>query len=577
MAFLLLYLFANEASVLYQDLPDTMSSNPDRGLLTLVFVLGVTSAFFIYLYFMGRWQMRQKLREKDKQISDYKSRLFANISHELRTPLTLIKGSISEILLRKTISQEESNSVHRIAQNTDALISLSDRISEIARYERSFYESEKVDINLKAFLTSILSSIQATAIEKSISFQADFQVDQDLNAHLDDKMLKAVIDGLLLNAIRYTSRNGTVYFKVKANGDLLTILIRDTGKGIDKKDLPNIYKDYYRTSNPSERDDSGFGLGLHLIKKLMESVDGTIDIESELGNGTTVEVRIPLEPARQSGVKSMQVLDMEEGLTDPSQPNEILQDRLVMVIEDLPEMRLFLERILKKRYKVVTAEDGMDGIAKLHSLNEEVSLIISDLMMPKMDGFEVLQYVREHDDLKHIPFLILTARNAEEDHLKAFTIGVDDYLTKPFNAEVLLAHCHHLMLNSTRRTADVSEKEDDTLPISPDAGIADRDWLRKVQLIAEDNLENQNFNLFVLSDEMALSERQFRRKMKSLTGLSPVEYVREIKLNHAKRMLETGKYQGIAEVAYKVGFSDPGYFSKMYKKRFGHSPLEEKV
>jgi DNA-binding response OmpR family regulator len=387
---------------------------------------------------------------------------------------------------------------------------------------------------------------------------------------------------LLSNAIKYTNSDGEVKFLVRSQADALQLIVSDTGVGIHPDDLPHIFDRYYQTGQADAAALGGTGIGLALTKQLVDLFDGRIEVSSILGQGSTFKVKLPRivvdESTRpkiigslitQSGddesnrIQQANASDQKPA-SDPSKPH-------LLVVEDNKEMQAYLQDVLASRYSIDFADNGK--IAWEERIPEKrFDLVISDIMMPIMDGYELLNRVKNHDDYRSLPIIMLTARTDMKDRLRALRIGVDDYLTKPFDSAELIARIDNLLNYHKARLqgADGYRAKVD----HPVFSAEDSKWLADLEEFLHRHLADTQYTIAQLALELAISERQLRRRIKKLTGLTPVQYFKEIRLVKSREYLEVKKFNTVAQTAGAVGFQDSGAFSRNFQKRFGKLPSD---
>jgi DNA-binding response OmpR family regulator len=397
---------------------------------------------------------------------------------------------------------------------------------------------------------------------------------------------------LISNAIKSIEESGEIIIKLdvpevdftgeNAEGEFATISIADNGKGISRADLPKIFDRFFRADTSAMQNEQGTGIGLELTRDLIELHGGNISADSESGKGSTFTIKLPLgishlepeeiidgtEPPMITAIPSI----TDEMVKDPSSSAVNHSNCNILIVEDHPEMRQYIRGHVEKRYCVSEAENG--NIA-LEMIKKDIpDLIISDLMMPEMDGMTFLQELRKHKVTADIPFIMLTAKAGDENRLAGFQMKADAYITKPFQADELLVRIQNLLERSASMKNKYSKKVLVVELDKTDIPSADQKFLQKMKAVVEENLSDPTFGIRQLTDKAFLSERQLRRKLNDLTGLTPVDFIRQIRLQQAKLLIEQHAFTTIAEVAAAVGFNNPAYFARLFKKLFGHSPQE---
>ncbi len=509
-------------------------------------------------------QQAKKLLSLDK----LKSRLFANITHELKTPLTLILGPISSILKNKTLSDRDTKMLSMAQENGKSLKDLIESILDLSRIEEGNMALELKEISVYKTLLEIYSMFESHAAYRHIDLYYNYTMEYDLCAELDEEKFKTIVTNLITNALKFTNDSGKVMLNVLNEKDNLIISVKDTGKGISKEDLPYIFDRYYQGGSNKDPLLGGTGIGLALCKEYVDLMSGNISVESELGAGSEFKITIPLKRYSQREIKIDRMSDQfEVDIIPREKENEDLPR--ILVVEDNQSLQLYLQRILQDKFDLTIVGDGKIALEHLKK-DANFDLIISDIMMPVMDGYQLLELVKSEDKWRHLPIIMLTARDGINDKLKALTLGVDDYLKKPFVEEELIARMENLIQNRVNRSIDEKSASLSEVKVSKE----DQEWIMRYETFVAKNLKNDLLSVSWLASEFAMSESSLLRQLKRITGLTPIKYVREHKLNYARRLLEEKSYNSIASVAYEAGFKDTRNFSKSFKSRFGISPSE---
>lgn len=514
-------------------------------------------------------QQAEELKELDK----YKSRFFANISHELRTPLTLILGPLSQ--LRKA----QDNEVLEVMQrNGIQLLSLVEEILDLSKLEAQKLELEEEPTFVRAFFQRLCSNYESAASYKQIHWHFEAKDIGDMQLYLDPAKVEKIVHNLLSNALKFTPLGGKISLRLENQTHYLCLSVEDTGAGIHPADLKYVFDRFYQAKLPGRKAQGGTGIGLALAKELAELMGGRLSVKSQLGQGSCFTLHLPKELAFVEEVAPETELLREESAV-PSAPVSLSEGAQILIVEDHPDMQRFVQSIVGAHYAVQVLGDGQAAWDYLKT-GAEVELIISDVMMPVMDGFQLLEKLKGSDDFRQIPVIMLTARAALEDKLKALRIGVDDYLTKPFVAEELLLRVQNLLQNYKARQSWAEEAEEEGEAAeqegppeeSPQISQEDQAWLEAVEQTCKNYCGNTNFSITWLAEELHISERQLRRKLKKLTGLTPQKYLSLIRLQLARTLMEERKYNTVSQVMYHVGFQKSSYFARLFKEQFGSSP-----
>jgi len=544
--------------------------------------------------------------EELQKVEKLKSKFFANISHELRTPLTLILGPLKSVLKDINGTNSENKQLLTMARNSaNQLLKLVNSILDLSKLESGKMELNEAPLALYAFFKPLYDNFESTAILKRFKYELKYDLDKDLHVIVDRMKLETVINNLLSNAFKFTDSEGYIALKIDREEDKLKVSVEDSGKGIATEDLPKLFNRYYQGLKSDEVAEGGTGIGLALCYELSRVLGGSIQVKSVLGEGSEFTLIIPLEEVQAPVGKAAIEKSGKEKRSDPKD-KEILQqvyplnieneEARILVVEDNKALRSYLDLILSPHYKVETAANGLEGLEILkrialdsngngikNSLDKSFDLIISDVMMPIMDGYEFARQLKSDEIWRNIPLLILTAVANMEGKLKALKIGVDDYLFKPFEEDELLVRIKTLIANYEQRklfwtkenivpsktNALTDAKKATTENSGPEEG---EDWGHFLQRTVLKEMTELEFNTKVLSEKLHISERQLRRKIKQETGLTPKQYILEARLQKARHILENKKVKSVKALAYMTGLRDVKNFSKRYKERFGRSP-----
>lgn len=527
----------------------------------------------------------QEQTEQLKALDETKSRFFANISHELRTPITLIQGPIQSVLKRsKSLDNTAFTLLLKAQQNSKKLLGLVNQILQLTKIEAQKIELQESKVVFYTFLRKIIANFQSVADAKSIHFIFQYSPPQNLQIQLDAEKMEIILNNLLSNAFKFTPKEGTISVKIEDGGKNLILEVKDTGRGIPEKDLPHVFDRFYQSSQ-NNKAEGGTGIGLALSKEFVKLMYGKIWVNSTItgkNKGSTFYVQFPKKEAMTmlstEASKALKANIQGSKIANLDQIYPIANPQYtILLVEDNSDLREFIQYLLAPYYKVDTAENGAEALQLLEK-NEQAktpiqNLIISDVMMPIMDGFEFLEKVKKDQRWSSIPFIMLTARAELKDKLNALRIGVDDYLVKPFEEEELLVRIENLLSNYEERYAFAQlEQSDSNQPSAPQLNEADQKWLAKIEGIVKQEIGNSIFTIDYLAELLGISRRKLYDKFKQLTGLTPNQYVKMIRLQVAKELLENGTITSISAAAQKVGFRNTEYFSQQFKKHFGRLP-----
>ncbi len=528
--------------------------------------------------------LEQQTAESLRALEDAKNRFFSNITHEFRTPLTLILGPVEE-LLRQNAEDKTRASLESIQRQSKHLLGLINQLLDISKLENERMPLELSRGNINSFIQDITLSFNQLAQHRQIQLSFD-SASSVPDSDFDSEKLEKIIRNLLSNALKFTQRGGTVLVKTSAvleePDPWVSVMVTDTGPGISEEDLPNIFDRFYQAKSTQERHTAGTGIGLALSKELAQLMGGTIQVKSKEKEGSKFILHLPFQLLEKSEPKRVSL----DGVTNSS-PEEIVYDStepdnyepiegdnrdLVLLVEDHAELRDFVKSQLHPLYTVIEATNGQTGLDQAR--NHIPDLIITDVMMPEMDGYEFCQHVKGNELTSHIPVIMLTAKSTTESRLQGLEEGADAYLTKPFNRDELLLRIRKLLetrkllQEKYQRLGTESDSEDSTLIESKE-----HVYLSKAKDVVEKFLDDPDFDVEAFCQEMGMSRTQLHRKLKALTNQSTTGFVRSIRLKTARQLLENGA-GNVTEVAYAVGFSSPPYFSKCFQEKFGVSPKD---
>lgn len=548
----------------------------------------LVSLILLLLYGGQRYKTRKngQLLEKSEEVAQMKSNFFSNISHEFRTPLTLISGPI-EKLRSATGDPGMRKELDIMQKNSDRLLSLINQLLDLSRLESGSLSLSVEETNLDPIVKGVAMSFQSLAEMKNIDI--DVQAENSFpDAWVDRSKLETILINLIGNALKFTRESGSVRIRLTEFTDKYglkrcQVRVSDSGEGIPEKDLEHIFDRFYRGSE-SEKEHSGSvgsGIGLALTRELVLLHKGEIHVSSTPGEGTEFTVELPVSkqhyseqeliPASPTAIAPIPAIADSE--TSPVQTPVITADEsapLLLLVEDNEDVMNYLTGILNESYRIISAPDGEAGVET--ALREIPDLIISDVMMPKMNGYKVAEILKQDEKTSHIPLILLTAKASHEDKLQGLKTHADDYITKPFRPDELLLRVGNLI--TSRRK--LSEKYNRKIEITPDKlssqSMEEAFLLRVIDSIKK-HLLDEDFSVDMLAREVGMSRSQLHRKLVALTELSATDFIRNYRLNLAKQMIENNTGT-ISEIAYEVGFNSPSYFSKSFKEKFGASPSD---
>lgn len=567
------------------------------GLYVLIFMLGVWGIIKFQTY-RTRLQQELKMQEFEahhlREVENMKSRFFANLSHEFRTPLTLIKGPLEQLISGR-IKENLKDYYKMLLRNTEKLQNLIDQLLELSQLEAEAIPLNKQKHDLVSLLRSLTYTFMPLAEQKFITLSFNSSIDL-LNAMIDRDKLEKIINNLLSNAFKFTPAGGKIGVELTLENSMglrsTLIKISDTGVGIPDEYQSKIFDRFFQiddeSGNPSLREkknQAGSGIGLALVKELADLHNWDISVESKEREGTVFTLKIPLEIASEfddqketpSVVKSVDEKQISvASLIDDeieSESGEELKNgnkSVILFVEDSPDVRSYVHDLLKPEYNVLLAEHAEAGLEL--ALKNIPDLIISDLMMPGMDGIEFCKKMKTDWQTSHIPFILLTAKVTGESKIEGLETGADDYLTKPFNYEELAVRIKNL-IEQRKRLREKFSKEINVKAESISSNVVDKEFVQKIIDIIEKNLGNEKFDSTLLSEELFVSRSQLNRKLHAVTGQGPGEFIRIYKLKRAAQMIVENRLS-ITQIAYEVGFGSPAQFTRSFKKYFNCLPSD---
>lgn len=573
--------------------------------LIVLFIITALSILLLYSY-RNKNKVNKELEERNISINKQKEELseqrdqlvtlsknleeatqaklvfFTNISHEFRTPLTLLHGPLESILKNEALSEDGSKLAQIMRKNVQVLMKLIDQIIEFRRYENGKMQTYFTLSDLDAFVGDICNSFMELSKKRRIHFSYS-AAKEDFTLWFDSDKMEKICYNLLSNAMKFTPENGSVKVhldKVQINGEYyVKLTVADTGLGISEQHIHQVFDRFYRV----DKNISGSGIGLALTKVLVELHNGKIDIESTEGKGSTFYITLPFKQKDISINEQYPVLNSntdisEEILLLEADDNETMTEvakndsdkPLVLLVDDNGDVRQYLRSLLHADFEIIEAGNGQQGFLK--AMKQVPELIISDVMMDVMDGFELCKQLKENITTSHIPVMLLTACAQDEQRAKGFESGADAYIPKPFNEDLLRIRVRKIVENREKvkaffqKNLTFGERKENVAEI-------DKTFITKFRKVIEDNLIDSDLNVDEIGKNLGLSRVQLYRKIKSLTNYAPNELVRIIRLKAAEQLFINSE-KTVSEVAYDTGFTSPSYFTKCFKEYFNESPTE---
>ncbi|MBN1926871.1 MAG: response regulator, partial [Prolixibacteraceae bacterium] len=530
------------------------------------------------------------LNKKVNEINQHQIKFFTNISHEFRTPLTLILSPVEHLIRKAGDNLEKVEILSVIERNARRLLMLINQLLEIRKIETGNQELKVERLNTGKFFFDIYHSFQPLARQNEIEFLQ--HIDISVEVWADQEKLEEVLYNLLTNAFKFTPKGHKIEIgakSVKTDGNnYLEIIVKDTGCGISPENLDRLFDRFFQVTQVKSHTNSGTGIGLSLVKSLVEMMHGTIDVNSSPGKGSEFKVLIPVDKKQfsqheidtsgQSYESELQnkVALLSDQLSQTQNCETQIQEKglyKILIVEDNPDMRSYIASVLSKYYYVFEAENGKQGyeIAK----NEDLALIITDIMMPEMDGLEFCNKIKNNLYTSHIPIIMLTAKGETNDFIEGLYQGADDYVTKPFNIDVLVAKAQSL-IDNRRKIRDKFCSTEAITPSEITTNSLDKQFFTKVNEIIEKHYTDPTFDVDQFASEMFVSRSQLYKKLKAITDLSANDFINVYRLKKAVELLKNENLQ-ISEIAYTIGFNDPKYFSRIFKKYFKESPSDQRL
>ena len=525
----------------------------------------------IMVYIYRTILMKRRIEEEANKA---KLQFFTNISHELRTPLTLIADPVNYIIHDDNLNSQQRSMLQIVQRNVLVLTQLVSEILDFRKVQNGKMELRLSDFNLAESMKQWIKLFSASAQKKHIAISMD--APDTIMLRADQDKIERICYNLLSNALKYTSEGGEITLTAKEENGRVMISVADNGCGISSDELPYIFDRFYQAKNAGR----GTGIGLAIVKAFTELHHGEVSATSIEGKGSTFTIYIPV---RQKGEVTNQPTEKIEQLVEPSSAQEVPNqarhiDELiqpyqtdkpeVLIIDDNIDIRTYLRSVLSEKYNVSEAADGKVGLELARKIVPDI--VLSDIMMPVMDGLAFCQQLKTDKAISHIPVILLTARSLDEQRAEGYEHGADAYLSKPFSLRLLFSRIDNL-IQSRKKLSKLFSNSDENDAFEKLSNETDKTFAAQLRKIIQDNLSDNEFNVERIGDEIGLSRVQLYRKVKALTGYSPVEMLRKARLTRARHLLRTTE-KTVSEVAYAVGFSTPSYFSKCYKDEFGESP-----
>ena len=596
------YEFLIKARVHNQEWPDEATSltiriNPPLWLTwwaKLVYILASISIIYLILHAYKKkldleslYTLEKKNHEQEQELNQERLRFYTNITHELRTPLTLILGPLEDMQKDQSLPARQAQKLSVIHQSALRLLNL---INQILEFRKTETQNKKLCV-CKGNIAPLIYETGLKYKELNQKTKIDFRIQiekEEMLLFFDKEIVTIILDNLISNAIKYTEQGRitlSLYQTMRNEVAYTEIKVSDTGYGISAEALPHIFDRYYQESGSHQA--SGTGIGLALVRNLVELHEGEIRVESTQNEGSSFYISLLTDniypnalhadsteqAEKEEEVQNVSSDDVQDAAMDSGKP-------ILLIVEDNEEIQNYIAESFSDSFEVITANNGEEG--KQQALSRIPDIIVSDIMMPVMDGITLCRQLKDDVRTSHIPIILLTAKDSLQDKEEGYEVGADSYLTKPFSASLLRSRINNLLESRKKLVAqfqsqptpsshaDINEKR---TMITEALSKLDNEFIGKITQLIEENLSSEKIDITYLSDKMCMSGSTLYRKMKALTGLSTNEYIRKVKMENAERLLLEGKYN-ISEIAYKVGMNSSGYFRQCFKDEFGVSPSD---
>jgi signal transduction histidine kinase/DNA-binding response OmpR family regulator len=539
----------------------------------------------IILFFALAYRFKQSAKEKAEaakviELDAIKSRFFANISHEFRTPLTLMLGPLKQMEENTLDEKQQKKYINMIRRNGDRLLQLINQLLDLSKLESGKMDLQVAKTDITGFLKAIAASFESLAEQNQVNYHIHFP-EENIIGWVDRDKLEKIVVNLLSNAFRFTPVNGTVSFSVENDDKRLRFIVQDNGVGMPKEQLSKIFDRFHQVAGT----EGGTGIGLSLAKELLQLHKGQVSVQSDTGKGSSFRISIPIAPEFYNPAEINSGLATQAKFSSNSSEasyikeeivEELVQDDslpLVLIVEDNPDLQQYISDTLRSQFQVQIAPNGKAGMQKATELIPDC--IISDVMMPEMDGIEMCGRLKKEGATSHIPIILLTAKAGSGSRIEGLQTGADDYLIKPFDGAELVVRVQNLVEQRKQLRERYSREVISIQPDLVELPSLEHSFIQQVRNIIEENIDNELFGVSELADSIHLSRSQLHRKLKSLTGQAPNELIRHYRLERAMQFLQQNSGT-IAEISYQTGFSSPAYFSKCFSDRYGYPPGDMK-
>ncbi|WP_073347671.1 hybrid sensor histidine kinase/response regulator transcription factor [Bacteroides congonensis] len=561
----------------------------------VLFILFTATIVYVLFYI---YRLRHRV-DMEQQLANIKLRFFTDISHELRTPLTLISSPVTEVLENEPLSPSAREHLTLVHQNTERMLRLMNQILDFRKIQNQKMKLLIEETDLVPLLQKVMNSFRLIAEEKHINYRLHTKV-ESVYSWVDRDKFEKIFFNLLSNAFKYTPADKSITVSISTKEKAVEIEVADEGIGIAAEKQHSLFQRFESLVKQNILQPSS-GIGLSLVKEMVEMHHGTIEVDSQPGTGSRFTVILPLQKEVFEEDGQVEFI-LNDSLDSPPHPADSMQaieeteekeeqernsdNFSILVVEDNEELKAFLRNILSENYTVITASNGEEGLQR--AADNLPDLIISDVMMPVMDGLEMVRLIKENNNICHIPIIVLSAKASLDDRIAGLEQGIDDYITKPFSATYLKTRIASLLrqrkalqeiymnkLMEGKNTSSAAPVAGSLTPSQPQITPYDEQFMEKVMEFMEEQMDNAELTIDEFAEKLMLSRTIFYRKLKSIIGLTPVDFIREIRIKRAVQLIDSGEYN-FSQVAYMTGFNDPKYFSKCFKKVIGITPSEYK-
>ncbi len=561
----------------------------------VLFILFTATIVYVLFYI---YRLRHRV-DMEQQLANIKLRFFTDISHELRTPLTLISSPVTEVLENEPLSPSAREHLTLVHQNTERMLRLMNQILDFRKIQNQKMKLLIEETDLVPLLQKVMNSFRLIAEEKHINYQLHTKV-ESVYSWVDRDKFEKIFFNLLSNAFKYTPADKSITVSISTKEKAVEIEVADEGIGIAAEKQHSLFQRFESLVKQNILQPSS-GIGLSLVKEMVEMHHGTIEVDSQPGTGSRFTVILPLqkEVFEEDGQVEFILNDSLDSTPHPADSMQAIEETeekeeqernsdnfSILVVEDNEELKAFLRNILSENYTVITASNGEEGLQR--AADNLPDLIISDVMMPVMDGLEMVRLIKENNNICHIPIIVLSAKASLDDRIAGLEQGIDDYITKPFSATYLKTRIASLLrqrkalqeiymnkLMEGKNSSSAAPVAGSLTPSQPQITPYDEQFMEKVMEFMEEQMDNAELTIDEFAEKLMLSRTIFYRKLKSIIGLTPVDFIREIRIKRAVQLIDSGEYN-FSQVAYMTGFNDPKYFSKCFKKVIGITPSEYK-